>query len=229
MLEFDIFQIRILFAIMMLSSATVIDIRKREISDLMWIIFGVVSVILLFFEKDIIQAAFGVGFSLIVAPLVLILWRFGLFGGADALGLIVLAALAPMATLSDSVVSPFSIVVNSALLSITPMIVNFMRNSIRLLRKDNIFQDFDEPTSKKIFAMFIGYKSKNPKYSFSLETQVGKKKRLNITLHNSDTAEYCNTPNTWVTPGLPFMIFIFGGFILQLFFGDVILSLIGLK
>jgi len=229
MLEFDIFQIRILFAIMMLSSATVIDIRKREISDLMWIIFGVVSVILLFFEKDIIQAAFGVGFSLIVAPLVLILWRFGLFGGADALGLIVLAALAPMATLSDSVVSPFSIVVNSALLSITPMIVNFIRNSIRLLRKDNIFQDFDEPTSKKIFAMFIGYKSKNPKYSFSLETQVGKKKRLNITLHNSDTAEYCNTPNTWVTPGLPFMIFIFGGFILQLFFGDVILSLIGLK
>ena len=229
MLEFDIFQIRILFAIVMLSGVTIIDIRKREISDRVWIIFGVISVILLFFEKDIIQAAFGVGFSLIVAPLVLILWRFGLFGGADALGLIVLAALAPMATLSDSVVSPFSIVVNSALLSITPMIVNFIRNSIRLLRKENIFQDFEEPTSKKIFAMFIGYKSKNPKYSFSLETQVGKKKRLNITLHNSDTAEYCNTPNTWVTPGLPFMIFIFGGFILQLFFGDVILSLIGIK
>ena len=229
MLEFDIFQIRILFAIVMLSGVTIIDIRKREISDMVWIIFGVISVILLFFEKDIIQAAFGVGFSLIVAPLVLILWRFGLFGGADALGLIVLAALAPMATLSDSVVSPFSIVVNSALLSITPMIVNFIRNSIRLLRKENIFQDFEEPTSKKIFAMFIGYKSKNPKYSFSLETQVGKKKRLNITLHNSDTAEYCNTPNTWVTPGLPFMIFIFGGFILQLFFGDVILSLIGIK
>ncbi len=229
MLEFDIFQIRILFAIVMLSSATIIDIRKREISDLMWVIFGVVSVILLLFEQDIIQAAFGIGFSLIVAPIVLILWRFGLFGGADALGLIVLASLAPMATLSDSVVSPFSVVVNSALLSVTPMIVNFIRNSIRLLRKDNIFEDFDEPTSKKIFAMFIGYKSKNPKYSFSLETQIGKKKRLNITLHNSDTAEYCNTPNTWVTPGLPFMIFIFGGFILQLLFGDVILSLIGLK
>lgn len=229
MLEFDIFQIRILFAIVMLASATIIDIRKREISDLMWVVFGAVSVILLFFEEDIIQALFGVGFSLIVAPVVLILWRFGLFGGADALGLIVLSALAPMATLSDSVVSPFSIVVNSALISITPMIINFTRNSIRLLRKDNIFQDFEEPTLKKIFVMFIGYKSKNPKYSFSLETQVGKKKKLNIALHNSDTAEYCNTPNTWVTPGLPFMIFIFGGFILQLFFGDVILSLIGIR
>jgi len=229
MLEFDIFQIRILFAIVMLSSATIIDIRKREISDLMWVIFGAVSVILLLFEQDIIQAAFGVGFSLIVAPIVLILWRFGLFGGADALGLIVLAALAPMATLTDSVVSPFSVVVNSALLSITPMVVNFARNSFRILRKEDIFRDFDETTSKKIFAMFLGYKSKNPKYSFSLETKIGKKKRLNIALHNSDTAEFCSTPNTWVTPGLPFMIFILGGFLLQLIFGDIILGLIGLS
>ena len=228
MIELDILHIRILFALVMLGTATIIDIRSREISDLIWIVFGVISGILLFLEPNIIEAAFGVGFALIVAPLVLILWRFGLFGGADALGLIVLSALAPMATLSNSVVSPFSIVVNSALLSVTPMAVNFIRNSILIMRKEDIFHDFDETTSKKIFAMFLGYRSKNPKYSFSLETQVGKKKRLNIALHNSDTAEYCTTPDTWVTPGLPFMIFILGGFVIQLLFGDVILSLIGL-
>ena len=154
MLELDIFQVRIIFALVMLVSATVIDIRKREISDLMRIVFGVISVVLLFLEPDIIQAAFGIGFSLIVAPLVLILWRFGLFGGADALGIIVLAALAPMATLSESGVSPFTIVVNSALLSVSPMIFNFIRNSILILKKNDIFRDFDEPTSKKIFVMF---------------------------------------------------------------------------
>ena len=228
MLELDILHIRILFALAMLGIATIIDIRSREISDLIWIVFGVISGVLLFLEPNIVEAAFGVGFSLIVAPLVLILWRFGLFGGADALGLIVLSALAPMATLTDSVVSPFSIVVNSALLSVSPMVFNFIRNSLLILRKVDIFHDFDETTSKKIFAMFLGYRSKNPKYSFSLETQVGKKKRLNIALHNSDTAEYCTTPDTWVTPGLPFMIFILGGFIIQLLFGDVVLSLIGL-
>jgi len=133
-----------------------------------------------------------------------------------------------MATLSDSVVSPFSIVVNSALLSVTPMIVYFIRNSLLILRKEDIFQGFDETKSKKIFAMFLGYRSKNPKFSFSLEKRVGKEKKLNITLHHSDTAEYCTTSNTWVTPGLPFMIFIFGGFILQLLFGDVILGLLGM-
>ncbi len=228
MMEFDIFYVRILLALVMLISATIIDIRKREISDLMWVIFGAISVVLLFFEPDLIEAAFGVGFSLIVAPLVLVLWRFGLFGGADALGLIVLSALAPMATLSDSAVSPFTILVNSALISVSPMIINFIRNSVLVLRNVDIFHDFDETKSKKIFAMFLGYRSKNPKYSFSLEKQVGKKKRLNIVLHNSDTAEYCTTPDTWVTPGLPFMIFILGGFIIQLLFGDVILGLIGI-
>ena len=139
MIELDIFHVRILFALAMLGAATIIDIRKREISDALWIIFGAISVVLLFFEPNILEAAFGVGFSLIVAPLVLILWRFGLFGGADALGLIVLAALAPMATLTDSVVSPFSIVVNSAILSITPMIINFARNSILILSKKRYF------------------------------------------------------------------------------------------
>ena len=228
MIEFDIFYVRILLALVMLGSATIIDIRKREISDLMWVIFGAISVVLLLFEPDLIEAAFGVGFSLIVAPLVLVLWRFGLFGGADALGLIVLSALAPMATLSDSAVSPFTILVNSALISVSPMIINFIRNSVLVLRNVDIFHDFDETKSKKIFAMFLGYRSKNPKYSFSLEKQVGKKKRLNIVLHNSDTAEYCTTPDTWVTPGLPFMIFILGGFIIQLLFGDVILGLIGI-
>jgi len=227
-IELDIFHIRIVLALVMLSSATIIDIRKREISDIMWIVFGAISGILLFFEPDLIEAAFGVGFSLIVAPLVLILWRFGLFGGADALGLIVLSALAPMATLSDSAISPFSILVNSALLSVSPMIINFIHNSVLILRNKDIFHDFDETKSKKVFAMFLGYRSKNPKYSFSLERQVGKKKKLNIALHHSDTAEYCTTPDTWVTPGLPFMIFILGGFIIQLLFGDVILRLMGL-
>ncbi len=228
MIEIDIFQIRILAALVMLISVTIIDIRTREISDLWWMIFGGISVALLFLEPDLIQAAIGVGFSLIVAPLVLLLWRFGLFGGADALGLIVLSALAPMATFSESPISPFSILVNSALLSITPMIINFIRNSLLILQKKNIFMGFDESTSKKALAMFIGYRAKNPKYSFSLERQVGKKKTLNIAMHNSDSAEYCTTPDTWVTPGLPFMIFILGGFIVQLLFGDIIFNFVGL-
>ena len=70
------------------------------------------------------------------------------------------------------------------------MIINFVRNSLLILQKKNIFMGFDESTSKKALAMFIGYRAKNPKYSFSLERKVGKKKTLNIAMHNSDSAEY---------------------------------------
>lgn len=227
-MEFDIFLLRIIVAIVMLVIATVIDIRKREISDSIWLIFGGISVVLLLLEPDPIQSLMGVGFSLIVAPLVLIVWRLGLFGGADALGIIVLSALAPMATLSDSIVTPFSILVNSAVLSIAPLIFNAIRNIISLSRNENIFEGFQESKTKKIIVMFLGYRSKNPKYSFSLEEQIGNQKKFNITLHNSDTAEYCTTPNTWVTPGLPFMVFITAGFIAQLLFGDIILRIIGI-
>ena len=150
MIELEILHVRILFALAMLGIATIIDIRSREISDLIWIVFGVISGVLLLFEPNIVEAAFGVGFSLIVAPLVLILWRFGLFGGADALCLIVLSALAPMATLTDSVVSPFSIVVNSALISVSPMVFNFIRNSVLILRGEKIFHGFEETKSKKL-------------------------------------------------------------------------------
>jgi len=227
-MEFDIFILRIIIAVVMLVIATAIDIRKREISDSIWLIFGGISVVLLLLEPDPIQSLMGVGFSLIVAPLVLIVWRLGLFGGADALGLIVLSALAPMATLSDSIVTPFSILVNSAVLSIVPLIFNAIRNIISLSRNENIFEGFQESKTKKIIVMFLGYRSKNPKFSFSLEEQIGNQKKFNITLHNSDTAEYCTTPNTWVTPGLPFMVFITAGFIAQLFFGDIILRIIGI-
>ena len=196
MIEFDIFTIRIIVAIVMLGIATTIDIRKREISDSIWLVFGGISVVLLLLEPDPIQSLMGVGFSLIVVPLVLIVWRLGLFGGADALGLIVLSSLAPMATLSDSIVTPFSILVNSTVLSITPLIFNAIRNTISLLRNENIFEGFQESKTKKIIVMFLGYRSKNPKYSFSLEQQIGNQKKFNISLHNSDTAEYCTTPNT---------------------------------
>ena len=229
MIEFDIFTMRIIVAIVMLGIATTIDIRKREISDSIWLVFGGISVVLLLLEPDPIQSLMGVGFSLIVVPLVLIVWRLGLFGGADALGLIVLSSLAPMVTLSDSIVTPFSILVNSAVLSIAPLIFNAIRNTISLSRNENIFEGFQESKTKKIIAMFLGHRSKNPKYSFSLEQQIGNQKKINISLHNSDTAEYCTTPNTWVTPGLPFMVFITAGFIAQLLFGDIILRIVGIS
>ncbi len=224
----DLNQLRIIAAIAMLGYASYTDVTKREISDYVWIVFGALSVVLLFLEPQFWEALTNVGISLIVAPIVLIIWRLGMFGGADAFAIIVLALLVPQITLSENTITPFTILTNAVIISIIPFFVNLVRNLIAMANNNDIFEGFSETRKKRIIALFIGYKAKNPKYCFSIEKKVGKHKKLNLVMHHAEYAEFCEKPNTWVTPGIPYMLFITTGFFVQLFYGDIIFSFLGL-
>ena len=214
--------IRVALAASMLGITCVSDIKKREISDVIWIVFGAIAVILIPFNQDMTTGLVKTGIALIIAPIAIIIWRFGLFGGADAFALVVLAGLAPSITLSNNIVTPFTTLTNAVLLSITPMIVNLCRNAILLARGQNIFQGFNETKSKRMLAMLIGYRAKNPKFGFSIEQHQGNNKKLSLSLQHAEYAEFCNTKDTWITPGIPYMIFIAIGFAIQLFYGDIL-------
>lgn len=228
-MSFDVNTVRICLAILMLSVASYTDIKKREIDDRIWMIFGGLSVIMLFFTPDISHSLVAIGISLIVVPVALLVWRIGFFGGADAFALIVLASLAPGATLSSSQVNPFTTLIDVVLLSIIPVFVNVIRNVISVLRHEDIFKGFETETQKnKIIAMFVGHRSKNPRFSFSIEKRDGNSRKLDFALKNADSAEFCSSSDTWVTPGVPYMIYILGGFIVQLVYGDMIFNLMGM-
>lgn len=220
----DLNHLRIILALGMLGYASYTDVTKREISDFVWIVFGVLAAVMLIFEPNLSDALLNIGFALIVAPLVLIIWRIGFFGGADAFAIIVLAALVPQITLTDGMITPFTILTNAVIISIIPLFFNLFRNLFEIARKNDIFEGFNEPIGKKITAMFLGYKAKNPKYGFSLEKKAGKNKKLNLVLHHAEYAEFCNTTNTWITPGVPYMLFIAVGFVAQLLYGDIIFN-----
>ena len=226
MFEFlnDVYNIRILLAIGMLSIATALDIWKREINDVLWIGFGAIAVVLIFFEPDLIYALKNIGMSLIIAPFALFMWRIGIFGGADALGLIVLAALAPQVSLSENLITPFTTLTNAALLAIIPIFTNVIRNLTALLNHKNIFEGFEETKSKKTLAMFLGYRARNPKYGFPIETMEGSSKKLDFSLKHAEKAEFCNKPDTWITPGIPYILYITAGFIVQIVYGDIVLN-----
>lgn len=226
-LFFDIANIRILLALVMLSIASIIDIWKREINDILWIVFGAAAVVLIFFEPDLANTLKNIGIAMIIVPIVLVIWRLGVFGGADALGLIVLAALAPQATLSENLMTPISTLTNAAILSVIPIFVNVIRNLIALLNHKDIFEGFNETRTKKILAVFLGYRARNPKYGFPLETMEENHKKLNFSFHNAEKAEFCDKPDTWITPAMPYILYITGGFVLQLIFGDIILNVMG--
>ncbi|MBI3254202.1 MAG: prepilin peptidase [Nitrosopumilales archaeon] len=210
----------------MLIVASALDIWKREIHDMLWVIFGAIAIVLIFVESLSYQSLIEVAFSLIIAPIALVLWRMGFFGGADAFSLIVLAALAPQLTLTENFVTPLTTLTNAALLSIVILITNFIRNLIAILNHRDVFAGFAENKLRKICAMFLGYRSTNPKYGFSIEKSDGAHKKLDFVIHHAEKAEFCKTKDTWVTPGIPFMIYIAAGFIVQLIFGDVVINAI---
>jgi preflagellin peptidase FlaK len=212
-------------ALIMLIVGSIIDIWKREIHDYFWIVFGSIGFLLVFINSDILPHLLYLGIALIIAPFVIFIWRIGLFGGADAFALIALAVIAPMATFSENPVTPFTTLSNAAVLFILPFIINLIRNSVALIKHENIFEGFEETNFKKICAMLIGYKAKNPKFCFSIEKIEKGKKKINLTIHHAENEEYCTEPNTWITPGIPYLLLITGGFIIQLLQGDIILSL----
>jgi len=222
---FDVYNIRILSALIMLSIATTIDVWKREVNDILWIIFGAISVVLIFFEPSMTNSIINIGVSLIVAPIALLIWRVGIFGGADALGLIVLAALAPQLSLSGNTVTPLTTLTNAAIISVAPIFLNLIRNLIAISRHKNIFEGFEETRLKKISAMFLGYRAKNPKYSFTIEKVQGNHKKIDFSFHHAENTQFCDKPDTWVTPGIPYILYITAGFVVQLLFGDIIFNI----
>ena len=222
---FDVYNIRILSALIMLSIATTIDVWKREVNDILWIIFGAISVVLIFFEPSMTNSIINIGISLIVAPIALLIWRVGIFGGADALGLIVLAALAPQLSLSGNTVTPLTTLTNAAIISVAPIFLNLIRNLIAISRHKNIFEGFEETRLKKISAMFLGYRAKNPKYSFTIEKVQGNHKKIDFSFHHAENTQFCDKPDTWVTPGIPYILYITAGFVVQLLFGDIIFNI----
>ncbi len=100
--------IGIVLALSMLIVGSIIDVWKREIHDYYWIGFASVGFLLLFIDPNLISNLLTMGFALIIAPFVILVWRLGLFGGADAFALIALAVIAPMATISENQITPFT-------------------------------------------------------------------------------------------------------------------------
>ncbi len=211
-------------ALLMLILGSIIDIWKREIHDYYWIVFGTAGFFLVFISSEIASNLFIMGFALIIAPFVIIVWRIGMFGGADAFALIALAVIAPMATLTDSPISPFTTLSNAAVLFVIPFFINIIRNGISKIKGEDIFEGFEDSSYKKIVATLIGYKAKNPKFAFSIEKTENGKKKFDLVMHHAENQEYCTKPNTWITPGIPYLLLITGGFIIQLLFGDIILG-----
>lgn len=94
---------------LMLAGGSILDLRSRRVPNRYW--FPFVALAALFLLRDAVvlglpALAFPYGSAALLAGFLYLLWRFGLFGGADAKALMVAAFLAPH-PLADPIVPRF--------------------------------------------------------------------------------------------------------------------------
>ncbi len=220
-------ELRILLALGMLSLASAWDLRSRSVSDWLWMAFGAAAVALFALDVPALDELpllfMGLG---IVSAIAFAAYRTGLFGGADALGVVVLALLVPkytgayMMSGEPGLLFPLAVFTNALLLSALQVAANVARNLPSLRR--GLFEGFEqESASKKAVAFLIGYRASNPRFAFPIES-AGPDRRFDFGFKNAETAGYESRKNVWVTPGTPFLVYLLAGFVVSILFGDLV-------
>jgi archaeal preflagellin peptidase FlaK len=232
--------VRVLLAAGMLGSASFLDIRKREVSDMLWVFFGIMALAIYALEF-----AYGGTFDLLsmAAPILIAaavsfgIYKSGLFGGADALALVTLAAILP--TFSEGIaeqvlpagsvfllhpIVPIVVLSNAVILSLSLIGFNLTNNAAYASKNPGkLFEGLEhESVGRKIVAVAIGYRTDSrPGYAFPIEQLVDGRRQFNFAPRNAETAEYECRLNVWVTMGTPFLAFMLAGFVAMIFVGDI--------
>jgi len=235
----------------MLIYASFKDLKTREVSNWTWIAFVPLGLLLNLYEIIYLRSIDPV-FSLILPLLIssgmsVAFFYGGLFGGADAKAFITLSLLIPHPLEAIipvlGIVSPFfplTIFTNSALMAAFFAFFFLMRNLFwRFGNRHKFFEGLEsEHWWKKFLTLLSCMKVKakdvrGPPYQYPAEVVTDSRRKLqprpNI---NSDEAAWASfrvltedlgLSEVWVSPTLPFLVFIFLGFFFALFLGDVAL------
>lgn len=220
--------VRVLLALSMLVFASVVDIRNRTVSDRVWIIFGIAGAIIYALDLPTGGEAAIIGISIAFAVgISFAMYRAGLFGGADALGLITLAVILPTFVGSNTwhPIASLTVLSNAALITLVQIPINMIRNLYySVTQKKGLFEDFEgEGQSRKIVAFLIGYRSVRPtRYAFSIEKGVGNRKMFDFSLKHAETEEFCDRAHAWVTSAMPFLLYIAAGAFTMILVGDLL-------
>jgi preflagellin peptidase FlaK len=220
----------VLASLAMLSVASAADLKSRSVSDWLWVAFAAAAAALYVAELPAQAMLPGMALSIaLTAALSFASYRAGLFGGADALTLFVLALLMPQYSGSLSLLGrpsplfPLAVLANALALSACQVLANVARNAMAFLRnRDELFVGFEgETAARKAVAFMVGFKSANPLFSFPMERSAGAGKKFDFAFRNAETADYETGKNVWVTPGLPFLLYLAAGFIVAVLAGDI--------
>jgi len=227
---------RVAASLVMLCYGSYSDLRTREVANKLWLLFGALGVVLNVVDfvflgratSDLIQLGISVGLTW---PIAVGLFYAGLYGGADAKALMVLALLVPTASWGTYLhpFTPLMVLTNGVFCSLVVPVVFFLYNLSKILRGEKIFRGFEgEPIWKKIVASFLGRRIDdigNRKFLLSLEKTEDGVRKFSFSLLTAEEDELIEAKDMWITPGIPLIVFLTAGFLIAIGYGDL-LSLI---
>lgn len=226
----DYILVRILIVAAMLGSSAYFDLKTRRISDRVWIVFGLLACIIYIFDPPAEEQLPLIAISIVfTSSLSVIAYKVGLFGGADVFALILISVLVPsnvnyfhipeVGAVSQFPIASLTILLNGLLLSMSQSVINLVHNLHYWQRSSkNLFEGFEHETSfHKVVAVIIGQK-KYPgaeKYGFSIEKSISNTKYFDFSIKDAEHHEFASKDESiWVSSAIPFLIYIFAGFVL---------------
>jgi len=242
---------RVSLSSVMLVYSSFKDLRTREVSNWTWIAFAPLGLVLNIYEVIYVKAVDPV-FSLLIPILIssgmsVAFFYAGLYGGADAKAFITLSLLVPhpLEAVAPylgivSLFFPLTVLTDSVLIAGLSALSLLTRNLLWSLRvQRRLFEGLEEePLWKKTLALLSCMKVeaerlRGPPYQYPAEVVVGSRRRLRLLPDTSSDEEALASLETltrdlgltevWITPTLPFLLFISLGFFCSLILGDVVL------
>lgn len=228
--------VNIVVAMLMLAIASIMDVRRREVSDLVWIIAiiaGMPALILHYMEyggslqMNLARHVVGVSISSLLAYMA---YRYAMFGGADAKAVAAISIILPHYEMGYSIhgIPALTVLTNASILTIANVVHNIARNTAAIARGIDIFKGFEgEPWFRKVTAFMIGFVARKPRgYLFAIEDV--KDGRRVFAIGPNACSDYVteDARDIWVTPALPFILYITIGFVLMIYIGDLLAYLL---
>ncbi len=206
------------------------DFKTREIEDIVWIIpscLGLLINFYIFYLDDFSYVWMYLLGIAVTGALAFAIYFAGLYGGADAKALLMVALVDPFTSAPYRIhgLTGLSTFTNGMILSVSLPLFLALWNIRKIISGERIFNGFEkEPLRRKIAAFFLGTRladaSRRRFWSPIEERNNGMRRfRFSISL---DDFEESKDDDAWVTPGIPLIIFFTAGYFVAISLGDLI-------
>lgn len=211
---------RIIITLGILIYALVLDLRSRTIDSRLWKILGLGGLLILAVQMILgsdMNILPALGLSLFTAIIFsYTMYWLGLMGGGDAKLLMALSIMHPILPAGKFIIPLFflSVFTNAILISLTIPILFFLRNIPHI-------KDVRNP--RNLIRLFIAYQ-KDAAQLGRFETPL-EEGQLYVSVKEAVLGETSAKGMIWVTPAIPFVLFLTLGYLASISYGDLAYSL----